>query len=105
MIAIRPLASWLLAALAAAAAGAATTAGAQETLRVGELNSYKAQPAFLEPYRKGMELAVDEINAGGGVGGRKLRLMIEDDHCQPADGVSAFNSIMAAAPPAVLGAV
>ena len=27
-------------------------------LKIGEVNSYKAQPAFLEPYKKGMELAV-----------------------------------------------
>jgi len=58
------------------------------------------------PPRNAAELAIDEINDGGGVGGRKLRLLIEDDHCQPADGVFAFKSIMAAAaPPAVLGAV
>jgi len=58
------------------------------------------------PPRNAAELAIDQINAGGGVGGRKLRLLIEDDRCRPADGVSAFNSIMAAAvPPAILGAV
>ncbi len=36
-------------------------------IKIGEVNSYKAQPAFLEPYKKGMELAVEEINAAGGV--------------------------------------
>jgi len=30
--------------------------------QIAEINSYKAQPAFLEPYKKGMELAVEEIN-------------------------------------------
>ena len=34
-----------------------------QPVRIGELNSYKVFPAFLEPYRKGMELAVDEVNA------------------------------------------
>ena len=43
---------------------------AQAPIRIGEINSYKAQPAFLEPYRKGMELAVDEVNAAGGIAGR-----------------------------------
>jgi hypothetical protein len=37
------------------------------TIKVGELNSYKAQPAFLEPYKKGMDLALEEVNAAGGV--------------------------------------
>ena len=49
----------------AAAALALTLAPvfAQGVIKIGEVNSYKAQPAFLEPYKKGMELAVDEINA------------------------------------------
>ncbi|MBV8620372.1 MAG: ABC transporter substrate-binding protein, partial [Curvibacter sp.] len=53
-------------ALAALAASLAP-ARAAEPIRIGEINSYKAQPAFLEPYKKGMELAIDEINAGGGL--------------------------------------
>ena len=40
---------------------------AQQTIKIGELNSYKSQPAFLEPYKKGWEMAIDEINAAGGV--------------------------------------
>ena len=57
---------------AAAALGLAlglVPAMAQGVIKIGEINSYKAQPAFLEPYKKGMELAVDEINAAGGVNG------------------------------------
>jgi branched-chain amino acid transport system substrate-binding protein len=58
------------------------------------------------PPRDGAEMAVDEINRAGGIGGRKLALVVEDDRCQPADGVSALNKIMAGANPAVvLGAV
>ena len=45
------------------AAALAVPALAQETIKIGELNSYKAQPAFLDPYKKGMDLALDEINA------------------------------------------
>src|ERR1044071_4473893 len=42
-----------------------------QPLKIGELNSYKVFPAFLEPYKKGMELAVEEINAAG----RKVELV------------------------------
>ena len=49
------------------AASLASLAHAQNTIKIGELNSYKAQPAFLEPYKKGWQLALDEINAAGGV--------------------------------------
>ncbi|MES1265329.1 MAG: ABC transporter substrate-binding protein, partial [Variovorax sp.] len=55
-------------------------AHAQGVIKIGEINSYKAQPAFLEPYKKGMELAVDEINAAGGVNGRKIELITRDDN-------------------------
>src|SRR5690606_34568169 len=42
---------WIGASLVACA-GLAGAVHAQ-TIKLGELNSYKAQPAFLEPYRKG----------------------------------------------------
>ena len=43
-----------------------------QPIRIGELNSYKVFPAFLEPYKKGMELAQAEINAAGGINGRPI---------------------------------
>ena len=57
----------------------AVAAQAQGTIKIGEVNSYKAQPAFLEPYKKGMELAVAQINAAGGVNGKKLELITRDE--------------------------
>ena len=73
----------------AAAALALTLAPvfAQGVIKIGEVNSYKAQPAFLEPYKKGMELAVDEINAAGGVNGKKIELITRDDNGNPGDAV------------------
>ncbi len=68
---------------------------AQAPIRIGEINSYKAQPAFLEPYRKGMELAVDEVNAAGGIAGRKIELIIRDDNASPGDAVRAADELLA----------
>ncbi len=65
----------------------AASAFAQETIRIGELNSYKTQPAFLAPYKNGMELAVEQINQAGGVNGKKLELVIRDDNSNPGDAV------------------
>ena len=62
----------LVLAASLAALAASLPAHAQGVIKIGEINSYKAQPAFLEPYKKGMELAVEEINAAGGVNGKKL---------------------------------
>ena len=63
-------------------------------IRIGEVNSYKAQPAFLEPYKKGMELAVDEVNAAGGIEGRKLELITRDDNASPGDAVRAAEELV-----------
>ena len=65
-----------------------------QTIKLGEINEYKQFPAFLEPYRKGMELAVDEINAAGGVLGRKLEIISRDDNGVPGDAVRAAEELL-----------
>jgi len=72
---------------------AAPTATAQ-TIKLGEINEYKQFPAFLEPYRKGMDLAVDEINAAGGVLGKKLEIVSRDDNGVPGDAVRAAEELL-----------
>ena len=81
---------------------AVSTAHAQSTIKIGEINSYKAQPAFLEPYRKGMDLAIEEVNAAGGVDGRKLELITRDDNASPGDAVRAAEELIARENVAVL---
>jgi branched-chain amino acid transport system substrate-binding protein len=72
----------------------AAMAQAQNVIKIGEVNSYKAQPAFLEPYKKGMELAVEEINASGGVNGKKIQLIVRDDNANPGDAVRAAEELV-----------
>ena len=72
-----------------------TFAFAQGAVKVGELNSYKVFPAFLEPYKKGMELALEEINRSGGVVGRKLELITRDDGGTPGDAVRVAEELIA----------
>ena len=79
-------------AMLACALGAAQ---AQDVYTIGEINSYKAQPAFLEPYKKGMELALAQINITGGIGGKKLVLVTRDDNGNPADAVRAAEELIA----------
>ena len=67
---------------------------AQNTIKIGEINSYKAQPAFLEPYKKGMELAVEEINAAGGINGKKVQLITRDDNANPGDAIRAAEELL-----------
>lgn len=40
------------------------------------------------------QMAVEEINAAGGVNGRKLELIVEDGQCKPKEGAQAANKLM-----------
>ena len=81
----------LAAGIAAMVAGGAASA---QTIRIGEINSYKAQPAFLEPYKKGWELALEEINASGGLLGRKVEVVSRDDNANPGDAVRVAEELV-----------
>jgi branched-chain amino acid transport system substrate-binding protein len=79
----------------AMAAGLFAAFGAQaQTVRIGELNSYKVFPAFLEPYKKGWELALEEINRAGGVNGRLLEVISRDDNGNPGDAVRVAEELL-----------
>ena len=67
---------------------------AAQTIKLGELNSYKTFPAFLEPYKRGLELAVDEVNATGGVLGKKLEVVSRDDNGNPGDAVRVAEELL-----------
>ncbi|MDP2329131.1 MAG: ABC transporter substrate-binding protein [Reyranella sp.] len=69
-------------------------AGAQAPIKIGELNSYKVFPAFLEPYKKGIELAVEEVNAAGGALGRKIEIVSRDDNGNPGDAVRVAEELL-----------
>lgn len=84
-------AAWMVPAIACLA----LPAWAQNVLKIGEINSYKAMPAFLEPYKKGMDLAVEQINAQGGLLGKKVVLITRDDNGNPGDAVRAAEELYA----------
>ena len=65
-----------------------------QTIKIGELNSYKVFPAFLEPYKKGWELAVEEINRAGGINGRKIEVVSRDDGGNPGDAVRVAEELI-----------
>jgi branched-chain amino acid transport system substrate-binding protein len=67
---------------------------AAEPIRIGEINSYSRIPAFLESYRLGWQLAVEEINAEGGVLGRPLEVLVRDDGGQASAAVTHANELV-----------
>ncbi len=76
------------------AASLALPAAAQDTIKLGEMNSYKIFAAFLEPYKKGWEMAVEEVNAAGGVLGKKIEIVSRDDNGNPADAVRVAEELL-----------
>jgi branched-chain amino acid transport system substrate-binding protein len=75
------------AALACLSAGAAHADG-KEPIKIGIIAEESAIPGA--GISKGARLAAEAINAAGGVNGRKLELVVYDDHSQAADAVRAF---------------
>ncbi|AUT61559.1 ABC transporter substrate-binding protein [Paraburkholderia terrae] len=73
----------------------ALSASAQQTIKIGEINSYKAQPAFLMPYKNGWNLALDQVNATGGVLGKKLEVVSRDDNANPGDTIRVAQELIA----------
>ncbi len=84
----------LTVALAVATAG---PAGAQAPIRIGEINSFSGIGApFTGPYRQAVEMAVEEVNARGGVLGRRVEVLFRDDKGQPAEAVKHAQELVAA---------
>ena len=77
----------LLSGLSGIAAVVSAPARADGPIKIGEINSYKSQPVFTDGYKKGMQLAIDQINAAGGVAGRKLELITRDDDANPGEAI------------------
>ncbi|WP_225838017.1 branched-chain amino acid ABC transporter substrate-binding protein [Streptomyces sp. NK08204] len=74
--------------LTLAACGNLTQSGSKDSdsgpIKLGLLTPLTGSSAAIGPYMKdGAQLAVDEINAKGGVNGRKLSLKVEDEACDP----------------------
>jgi branched-chain amino acid transport system substrate-binding protein len=84
-------------ALVAALLVATLPLAAQQTaIKIGEINSFSGIGApFTGPYRAAVEMAVDEVNAKGGVLGRKIDVLFRDDKGQPAEAVKHAQELVA----------
>jgi branched-chain amino acid transport system substrate-binding protein len=83
----------LVAAVAAGSFAVPTVASADITIAVaGPMTGGLA--AFGEQLRRGAEMAVQDINAAGGVNGEKLVLEVGDDACDPKQAVQVANDLV-----------
>ena len=56
-------------------------------IKIGEINSYSNIPQFTTPYRQGWQLAVEEVNAKGGLLGRPVEVIARDDGGKPEEAL------------------
>jgi branched-chain amino acid transport system substrate-binding protein len=85
----------LLLAASAALCLSALPAQAQDTLKLGLVAAMSGQSAKSgEAIVRGLSVAIDEINAKGGVLGKKIELVVRDDESNPAKGVVAARELI-----------
>jgi branched-chain amino acid transport system substrate-binding protein len=81
--------------LAVAASAFALPAAAQDTVKLGLVAAMSGQSAKSgEAIVRGLTIAIDEINAKGGVLGKKLELLVRDDESNPAKGAVAARELV-----------
>ena len=88
--------SLLLLASAVAALAAAGPLVAAEPIKIGLVTALSGQSAKAgEALTRGLTIAIDEINAKGGVlGGRQFELVRRDDEANPAKGTTAARELI-----------
>jgi branched-chain amino acid transport system substrate-binding protein len=92
--------AWVLAILAVVglvwwSAARDTEPAAGETVKIGAALGLSGQCAeFGEGERDAINLAAEEINDSGGIGGRSLKVIIEDTHCENRTTVSAIQKLI-----------
>lgn len=76
-----------------------------DVIRIGLISPFSGEGAkYGKAAKTATDLAVDEINAQGGIGGKKLVIIYEDDKGDPKDAVSVYQKLATVDKvPAVLG--
>ena len=78
-----------------AAAGPSTRANAAEPIRVGAVLPFSGGVELYGQQAKlGLDLAVKDINAAGGILGRPLQVIYADDKTRPASAVTAAQGLI-----------
>lgn len=84
--------------------GARVASAAGEPYLIGAVVSESGPASTLgRPAADSIQLAVDEINAAGGINGRRIEIKIVDDESNPASAVNALRQLLDQHPAAVLG--
>lgn len=94
-----------LAASIALALGLSSVAQAQNTTRIGLSGAFTGPAALASEWEKwGVDLAVEEINAAGGLNGKKLEIVQVDNRCNPTEGANSARKLVQDKVSAIIGA-
>lgn len=87
-----------------AAAVTLLSCGDPDPIRIGFIGGLSGRSADLgESTRNAVQLAVEEANAAGGIGGRRIELLVRDDENSPAAAAAAVRELHAAGAVAIVG--
>ncbi len=66
-----------------------------KTIKIGFIGALSGNASALGiPPKQAIEIAVQDINDNGGIGGKKLEIVYEDGKCTAKDAVSAINKLI-----------
>src|SRR5690606_5194680 len=90
--------------LAAIVCASALSMPALAQVKVGVINSLSGNfAAFGQRYNTGMQVALEEINANGGINGQKLELIVQDDRSDAQSALAAVESLNKQGVPLIIG--
>jgi branched-chain amino acid transport system substrate-binding protein len=91
--------------LMVAAAVVVVPAFAQSPIRIGFSSSFTGPAALASQWEKwGVDLAVEEVNASGGLLGRKVEIVAVDNRCNPTEGANSARKLVQEKVSAIIGA-
>src|SRR5687768_18266032 len=75
--------------------GTGTAGDGGDTIRVGVFGDLTGQTSsFGQSTKNGIELAVEEINNAGGINGKKIQLIVEDDQGRPEQAKTVVSKLI-----------
>ena len=78
---------------------------AADTIKIGAvLPITSALAAYGTPFVEAMNMAIEPVNAAGGINGRKIELIVEDAQASNTVAINALNKVLQSEPVTVFGA-
>jgi branched-chain amino acid transport system substrate-binding protein len=86
--------SFLIMAAAVGLVAISSPVNAQDTVKVGTLQSLTGEAQnYGTVFTQSLQMAIDEINASGGILGKQIQLVVEDSKCTGPDAVAAYSKL------------